>query len=290
MRSLRLKEIAPGVDDTVAATDFHRSIADETLPEGPFRRRGTAEGFLATGNDRPAATRRLVLLGGSFVESMFAPETERFPSRIERGLPADWRVLNGGYSGMTTLHALTQLPAKIVPFASGRHRLVYFVPMSDSNALIAAGHYWSASKNVSPFVPAAEVPSVERSSREASAGLLRALVSAARALGVDLVVVASPFRRGDFSTDAALQALYRGERGRYARALQRFALLREVAAEVCAEQSVPFLDSQEFMEDPALFYDQMHLNLRGQQVYAEELGRRLPDLLPALAEGEPAAS
>lgn len=103
-------------------------------------------------------------------------------------------------------------------------------------------------------------------------------------------MIASPFRRGDFSTDAALQALYRGERGRYARALQRFTLLREVAAEVCAEQSVPFLDSQEFMEDPTLFYDQMHLNLRGQQVYAEELGRRLPGLLPALGGGEPAAS
>ncbi|MCT2260352.1 hypothetical protein M3F59_01685 [Brachybacterium muris] len=169
---MRLKEITPGVDDTVAATDFHRSIADETLPEGPFRRRGTPEGFLATGNDRPEATRRLVLLGGSFVESMFAPETERFPSRIERRLPADWRLLNGGYSGMATLHALTQLPAKIVPYASGRNRLVYFVPMSDSNALTAASHYWSASKNESPFVPAADVPAPERTSREASAGAM----------------------------------------------------------------------------------------------------------------------
>ncbi|WP_259803476.1 hypothetical protein [Brachybacterium muris] len=44
------------------------------------------------------------------------------------------------------------------------------------------------------------------------------------------------------------------------------------------------------MEDPTLFYDQMHLNLRGQQVYAEELGRRLPGLLPALGDGESAAS
>lgn len=279
MRTLRLKEISPGIDDWLSPSDIHRSISDDSLPAGPFHRRGTPEGFLATGNERPAATRRMVLLGGSFVESMFCAEEMRFASVLERGLPEEWAVLNGGYSGMTTLHAFTQLAAKIVPHVQREDLLVYFVPMSDSSALAAPGLYWSSAKTVTPFVPVAPNAAPSWAPRDAAERLLSAFLSAAQAFGIRLAVVASPFRDGDFSTDSALRALYKEDRTRYARARWRFQLLREVAQKECAERGIPFFDAQTTTADPVLFYDQMHLNERGQAFFAEELKRFTSPLL-----------
>lgn len=267
MRSLRFKEIAPGTDDEVAPAAIHFSISDSSLPPGPFRRRGNGDGFLDTGNHRPEATRNLVLLGDSFVESMFAPEQLRFPSQLERALPAQWRVLNGGYSGMTTLHALAQLAAKVVPLSTTPHRLVYFVPMSDSKALTEPGLYWSGSNTVSPIAPAAmSTPDWDR--RTAATRAIRAMLAAATAFELPLSVVASPYRAGDFTTDGALRALYKEDPRRYARARSSFDLLQQVARDECARLGVPFLDAQAAMPDPGLFYDQLHLNPRGQDAFA----------------------
>lgn len=285
MRTLRLKETEPGTDDWLSPQDIHRSISDDSLADGPFRRRGTAEGFLSTGNVRPEATRRLVMLGGSFVESMFCPEQQRFASVVERSLPSEWSVLNGGYSGLTTLHAFTQLAAKIVPFVQREDVLLYFVPMSDSNALNSPGLYWAASKTVTPFVPLADnaAPSWDR--REAVVRVLSAFLAAAEALGMRIAVVASPFRDGNFSSDTAIRTLYKEDRTRYARARARFQLLHDVARHECAQREIPFFDAQAVMGDPGLFYDQMHLNAKGQARFAEELTRFVTPLLARAVRG-----
>lgn len=285
MRTLRLKEAAPGTDDWLSPGDIHRSISDDSLADGPFRRRGTAEGFLSTGNERPGATKRLVMLGGSFVESMFAPEQERFASVVERNLPSEWAVLNGGYSGMTTLHALTQLAAKIVPYVQRQDTLLYFVPMSDSSALNSPGLYWSASKTVTPFSPVAQNAAPAWDRREAAVRVLSAFLAAAQALGMRTAVVASPFRDGEFASDSAIRALYKEDRTRYARARARFQLLHDVARNECAQREIPFFDAQSVMGDPGLFYDQMHLNEMGQARFAEELTRFVTPLLARAARG-----
>lgn len=287
MRSLRFKEVAPGTDHEVAPADIHRSISDASLPAGPFRRRGTVDGFLDTGNHRPDAARNLVLLGDSFVESVFAPEQQRFASQLERALPPEWRVLNGGYSGMTSLHALAQLAAKVVPMAAAPHRLVYFVPMSDSKALTEQGLYWSTSNTVSPIAPAvSHAPAWDR--RTAATRAIRAVLAAAAAFELPLSVVASPYRAGDLATDGALRALYRDDPRRYARSRSAFDLLHEVAREECARQDVPFLDAQPIMRDPGLFYDQLHLNLRGQDHFAQALTQWVAPQLDGPGDSNPA--
>lgn len=280
MRTLRFKEIAPGADGEVSPADIHFAISDGSMPPGPFRRRGTSDGFLDTGNDRPDATRNLVLLGDSFVESMFAPEQQRFASQVERALPPQWRVLNGGYSGMTSLHVLAQLAAKVVPLAASPHRLVYFVPMSDGKAIAEQGLYWSTSTTVSPIGPASSnAPAWDR--RTAAVRAIRSVLAAARAFELPLSVVASPYRAGDFATDGALRALYKEDPRRYGRARWAFDLLQEVAREECAAHGIPFLDAQAVVPDPELFYDQLHLNPRGQDAFARPFAQWI---LPQLAD------
>lgn len=279
VRTLRLKEISRDLDDWLSPKEVHRAIADDSLSSGPFRRRGTSEGFLATGNERPGATRRLVVLGGSFVESMFCPEEMRFASVLERNLPTEWAVLNGGYSGMTTLRAFTQLAAKIVPYVQNDDMLVYFVPMSDSSALAAPGLYWSSSKTVTPFAPATTNAAPAWDQREAAASLIAAFLAATQAFGMKVAVVASPYRDGDFAADSALRALYKDDRTRYMSARARFQLLHEVAERECSQRGIPFFDAQDTAGDPELFYDQMHLNEQGQAFFAEELTRFVTPLL-----------
>lgn len=285
MRSLRFKEISPGTDAEVSPADIHRTISDDSLPAGPFRRRATADGFLDTGNDRPDATRNIVLLGDSFVEAMFAPEHHRFASQLERTLPRQWRVLNAGYSGMTTLHALTQLAAKLVPLTTAPNRLVYFVPMSDGKALTEQGLYWSTSNTISPIAPAVVgAPAWDR--RSAATRMIRAMLAAAKALELPLSVVVSPYRTGELATDGALHALYKGDARRHASAVSSFDLLRAAARDECDAHGVPFLDAQLVLPKQGLFYDQLHLNQRGQDVFARTLSTWL---LPQLESTSTAA-
>lgn len=116
MRYVRLKETPLEVERFHTPSETYRKACDDSLELGPFVQRGTADGFLDTGNARPGANRNLVMVGGSFVESMFSNELARFPSQIERTLPSEWQVCNAGYSGMTTLHILPLLAAKLVPY------------------------------------------------------------------------------------------------------------------------------------------------------------------------------
>src|SRR5690625_4090976 len=100
MRNIPLKEHPPNSHGRYLPSHKDREASDETLGGGPFVGRGTADGYLYTGNERPDAVKNLIMLGGSFVESLFVEERSRFPSIIERSLPDAWRVLNGGQSEM----------------------------------------------------------------------------------------------------------------------------------------------------------------------------------------------
>lgn len=269
MRTIRLKETPAGRREHTP-TDEYRKECDASLGPGPFIQEGTADGFLATGNDRPDATRNLVMVGGSFVESMFAPATARFASRVERELPAEWRVLNAGRSGMTTLHLLSVMAAKLPPFLVDGGKLVIFIGHSDVSALSRPGSYWDSRHTVTPLIPASETIPVPWEPREASERLTDAVCATATALGIDYGLVAAPFRDGDFNDDRVLRVFYERNRRRYERATNIRRSIRDVTVRIAERHGRPVFDSQQFVE-PADFYDVVHLNEDGQERYSDRL-------------------
>lgn len=270
MRTVRLKETPPGVQKPLTPSDAYREACDSTLGQGPFMQRGTVHGFLDTGNERSKAYRNLVMLGGSFVESMFVDELHRFPSIVERALPQDWCVLNGGYSGMTTLHMLAILSAKIPTVMTPGSKLILFIGQSDSNAMATDGSYWSDTKTLAPISPHPVAPFSPWGPKESVKRTIDALLSTAEAFGFEYGVVASPFRDSDFSNDQVLRKLYRRQRRRYESAVERRRFVQEVAKRAANARGRPFLDGQAVVEQHH-FYDAMHLNAAGQPVFASAI-------------------
>lgn len=269
VRTIRLKETPAGRREHTP-TDEYRKGCDASLGEGPFIQEGTPDGFLATGNDRPDATRNLVMLGDSFVESMFTSVTTRFASRVERELPDEWRVLNAGLSGMTSLHLLSVMAAKMPPFLVDGGKLVIFIGQSDATAVALPGSYWDPRRTVTPTIPALERMPVPWEPREASERLTDAVCATATALGIDYALVASPFRDGDFNVDPALRGFYERNRRRYERATAIRRGVREVTLRTAERHGRPVFDAQQFVE-PTDFYDVQHLNEHGQQRFSDVL-------------------
>ncbi|WP_422115749.1 SGNH/GDSL hydrolase family protein [Brachybacterium sp. UNK5269] len=262
MRTIRLKEIRPGYEDRMTPPAGYLASSNSTLTEGPFRRRGTPDGFLDTAQDRPDANKKLVLLGDSFVESMFIDEHSRFPAIIERGLTDDWRVCNGGYSGMTALHQLGVLSMKIPPLLTPGSKVILFFGMVDVFALSQPGRYWDAHDFVTPILPAPEEVSSPLSIDEVHRGAVRAVLETARAFGMDFGVVSSAYRRPDVR-DPAPQS---------PEAIRR--LIQRVTREEAARVSAPFFASQSHVT-PDDFYDTLHMNEAGQHRYATAFGEWL---------------
>lgn len=276
MRTIRLKETPSGRREHTPADEYRRTC-DASLGRGPFIQEGTPDGFLATGNDRPDATRNLVMIGGSFVESLFIPVQDRFASRIERDLPADWRVLNAGYSGMTTLHLLSVLAAKLPPYLEGG-KLLIFIGQSDVNAISEPGSYWHSSKTVTPIMPAPEVKPMPWEPLESFERMLDATCSTASALGIDYALVAAPFRDGEFDTDDVLRAFYKRDRDRYERMTALRHRVRDATLAAAERHGRPVFDAQAVVA-PTDFYDIAHLNETGQARFASSLApwlRRMP--------------
>ena len=121
-RVIRFKEWGPLADITRTPKPEYLHRSDGTLSGEPFRIRTDSNGFIQSSNDFPntGAMRKVVLLGDSFVESLFVQEQDRFPSVLERHLQAsgqNFQCLNGGYSGATMLHSFNVFMNKVAPMS-----------------------------------------------------------------------------------------------------------------------------------------------------------------------------
>lgn len=275
-RTIRFKEFPPNTERMLEPSEEMRAASDESLTPGPFLRRTDEHGFVVTGNSLPEAPSNLLIFGDSFVESNFADEPRRFASQLERHLHEvgkPYNVLNGGQSGMTSLHMLSLLSTKAPSFMTPGSKILLVVGQSDTNALIAPGMYWDKSRTVSPFNPpesAGGTPT--REWREGFVGMVTCLVHIAKALSLDVALSSGLYRNGDFSTDSVLRRAHHSRQSVYER---RFKIRRQIPAIVKAlasEHGVPYFDATSpFLERPELFYDTLHLNHQGQDLYASIL-------------------
>lgn len=275
-RSIRLKEHELDLDVYRSSTERIQKLSDRSLPQGPYLVRTDNQGFILTGNEISPGTPDLFIIGDSFVESHFAAEDLRFASQLERGLFATgtpYRVRNGGYSGMTSLHMLGVLTTKMPPLLSARSKLLLVIGQSDVNALSSPGLYWEQTKTVTPFVaPATDSRAMPQYWRDAFVEMVTTIVTFAKLHGYDFAISAGLFRNGDFDHDAVIRRTYQRNRESHAASLEKRRFVIEAVRSIAHTNAIPLFDaSAEFLERPEFFYDLLHLNHAGQTAYSNAL-------------------
>lgn len=275
-RSIRLKEHEANLNITKEIAARTQEVADESLPPGPYLLRTDDHGFILTGNDVDADAPDLIVVGDSFVESIVVSEPLRFASQVERVLAAGGsprRVLNGGYSGMTSLHMLGILTVKLPPLMKRDTKLLLVVGQSDANALSAPGLYWEQTKTVTPFGhPTDDSPVLAEPWKESFTRMLTTVVSFAKLQGYDIALAAGGFRNGDFNVDGVLRRTFRRNREHFDKMIEIRRFIVGAVRSIAADSNVPLFDlSDQLDRHPEYFYDALHLNLAGHAMYAKAL-------------------
>ncbi|WCZ39365.1 hypothetical protein CJEDD_08885 [Corynebacterium jeddahense] len=275
-RYIRLKEWGISQDTTKTPSNEYLRSTDGSLAQEAFRLRTDENGFIKTGNEvpDPGRKRKVILLGDSFVESLFEHERLRFPSLFEdqlqkTGFP--FVVLNGGYSGENLLHTYNIFLNKVVPLLKYTEKVIFFTSMIDNRAMTSQSSYWSSHTMHAPILDprnTSRATQMVPPSTVSQRILFRSLLELCQAFGGKPLVVLSPFRSADLGVDPYLDALFPDSSG-HTQYIEHYNLINLAARETAAELKVPTLDaSSEFIGATENFYDTLHLNTTGQQKMA----------------------
>lgn len=281
-RVIRFKEWGVWVDETKQPKTDQLVSSDGTLKDEKFRLRTNSAGFIMSGNtlSTPGALKKVITLGGSFVESLYSEETDRFPAQLERMLnhPKErYEVWNGGYSGSTLLHSYNVFVNKVLPLLKYTKQVILFTAMSDQRTLVHSDSYWLKDVTHAPVIDSRNAATMENRepTSEDQEQLLRAFVMLSRHYGHELILVASPFRAKPFEDDAYARKTYK-HAGAHSKALAKLRMINETARRVAADMRVTFFDAEKYLDgQPEYFYDSMHLNSRGQEAMARFLYENL---------------
>lgn len=104
-------------------------------------------------------------------------------------------------------------------------------------------------------------------------------ISSALTLGLTTGIIVAGFRDGDFSFDPVLRSTHRRNRAAYERTVETRRMIQRVGSELARQAGIPTFDAHRatLNGSPELYYDNMHLNERGQEVMAAALERWLID-------------
>lgn len=263
-RFLRLKEHQPSQIGAWETSQDYLDRTDGSLRKGTFEYKTLDGGFLDTGNNHDDLLPSVFLVGDSFVESSFTEPERRFSAQLDK-LVKSHNIVNSGYSGTTTLQAVLLILGKIPVFAKKGDTVLLFVPKSDANAFPLEGGYWNSSRTYSPIVPA-DFETQWTASDADFASLIGSLSIFLKGIGLNFLIATSPHRNGDFSSDSWLRLAYRRNRGIYEKRVELRDLLDQSVRRVSMELGIPLLDlSNEFSNTNAYFYDELHLNSKGQE-------------------------
>ncbi len=281
-RYISLKESTANLDGMRNRPDGYLEATDGTIGDGPWRVRTDEHGFIMTGNEPSEGAPPIVFLGDSFVEATFTPEDVRFVSQVERHLASaglNVRCLNGGYSGATTLQLFNVFLNKIVPLVGRGGTVVFFLPQSDLPIYFRPHSYWYPTERYAPVLPPVEptAPELPKGSG-ALTSILGLAVWAAQEFDIDFILVTSPHRNASREHDSYLER--RISEDQHVSLVQRREDIRGAVRGFVATSGVKFIDAdQEFLDKPSAFYDDLHLNDGGHDLFSAWLADQLRILI-----------
>tara|TARA_R110000796_G_scaffold252457_1_gene386866 strand:- start:20 stop:496 length:477 start_codon:yes stop_codon:yes gene_type:complete len=149
-RVVRLKEWGCNLKTFKRPSGKQISLATSELEEKDYDLNTDVNGFITNSllSDRCLREKDIVLLGDSYVESLFVDEDRRMNAVIEKLAP-NVNVLNGGYSGATSLHLVNIVVNKVIPLNPAY--VVIFVPTNDQRVQFIENGYWNKDFRLSPL-------------------------------------------------------------------------------------------------------------------------------------------
>ncbi|WP_438455126.1 hypothetical protein [Vreelandella venusta] len=280
-RVIRLKEWGCNQSEFKRPSEKQVEIATSALKEKNYILNTDVNGFIINAKlqNRNERNKNLVLLGDSFVESLFVDEDKRLNAIIESLAPG-FNVLNGGYSGATTLHLINVIVNKVIPLSPDYAAV--FVPTNDQRVQSLDNGYWNKDTRLSPLVPLGkEKKLVDSYGNHASLKSLEKALKTVHFLlsnyNIPHCFVTTPHRGEVEANDEWLNKSGVDYKRYHAKVIQR-KLINSTCRDFCGKYYVDLIDLESVASNSHFFYDDLHLTNNSSQCVAKVLFDKLKSL------------
>lgn len=262
-RVIRLKEWGCNLRTVKRPSEKQLLLATSDLKDKDYVLNTDDNGFIISSllEDRHLREKTIIIMGDSFIESIFVDENKRINAVIEDIKP-DIQVLNGGYSGATTLHLANTIINKVIPI--NPDYVVFFMPTNDQRIQGLANGYWNKDFRLSPVVPLGKdgflIDNYSESSHLKSVDKLLSLVhSMLEIYDIPHCYATTPHRQ-NISIDDEWIKKNNTNIDYYSRKIVSRKSINKICKEACIKLSVNCVDLEEMLQDKSdYFYDDLHL-------------------------------
>ncbi|WP_392462899.1 SGNH/GDSL hydrolase family protein [Aeromonas dhakensis] len=272
-RTIRLKEWPPLSNIIKTPSDEYLDRV-EHLPKDSYEINTDENGFILTSekcNKKPL----WLFFGDSFVESIFVHNGKRFTD-VLAGIFEHARILNGGYSGTTTLQIINSIINKAIPLSP--EKIFIFIPSNDSRCIKLEGGYWNNTKLLSPIIGTLDGNEHkfdfgdDLSQLELVLNLIKDITVR---IGCKLYLGTTPHRYLNYLDDPYLQSRYPNQSYFNKVSAERLNVGNHVR-EWCVRENISLIDLEKEMDCFMDFsYDEVHLNEHGSTFAAKAIERHL---------------
>ncbi|MCI9882930.1 MULTISPECIES: SGNH/GDSL hydrolase family protein [Methylobacterium] len=276
-RSIRLKEFDFNLDYEAWPSNDYSNLRGGKPEVKGYRIRTDEDGFITSGTHSDGV--KIIGLGDSVLECMFIEEDCRICALLEEKLNKTggkkFRILNGGYSGATTLHILNNFINKIVPIRPAG--VFVMTGIMDLEAMFKVDSFWSKDAYLRPVTDINGKPGEWdqnfRDTMDAASRikLTSSLVSIARLFQIPIWFIGSPHLQiyeGDY-----IHNTYPSKENYMLRVMNRNDANNSVKL-FCENNGVKYIGAEDALRNnEKLFCDDIHLNADGSRLFAQELFR-----------------
>ncbi|WOQ11919.1 SGNH/GDSL hydrolase family protein [Aeromonas media] len=272
-RTIRLKEWPPLSNIIKTPSDEYLDRV-ENLPKDNYEINTDENGFILTSeknNKKPL----WLFFGDSFVESIFVHNGKRFTD-VLAGIFEHVSILNGGYSGTTTLQIINSIINKAIPLSP--EKIFIFIPSNDSRCIKLEGGYWNNTKLLSPIIGTLDGNEHkfdfgdDLSQLELALNLIKDITVR---IGCKLYLGTTPHRHLNYLGDPYLKSRYPNQSYFNKVSTERLNVGNHVR-KWCVRENISLIDLEKEMDCFMDFsYDEVHLNEHGSTFAAKVIERHL---------------
>jgi hypothetical protein len=281
-RVIRLKEW--GCNKKTTKKPAHNQIQNATraLETKDYALNTDSNGFIVNGskNGENARTKNIVLLGDSFIESLFVDEDKRINAILEKQF-TDFNVLNGGYSGATSLHLLNVINNKVIPL--NPNLVIFFVPTNDQRIRAVENGYWNKDQRLSSVIPSGKGLELvddypETSFCSSVEKMLEVIHFTLSNYGIKHCFATTPHRQKLDEDDEWFRLKSINFKSYGAKVSQR-KQVNNVCRAFCQEKNLSLIDLEAELSDfNHYFYDDLHLTNQSSPIVGDIISDRLKSL------------
>ena len=278
---MRLKEHGRNSVRYMEPSKSYISLTNGTLELGKYLLRTDENGWIVGPAQSMEAP--VYVLGDSFVESSFIPEGKRFTDIMTRKFAHTKKprtVVNGGYSGATSLHMFNTMVNKVQP--SKGASIIHILPSNDTLCLRKGHGFWNESdQRFSPVLPIDGKETVSTDIRENLTqleGVLKGFAAWAAAFSMSIYFATTPYVQTEYENLPWFLKRHKVP-DVYEKLKAHRRLSNDVMRKVAKMTHVQLVDLEVLLTDGQFFYDDVHLNELGSartaRIFETQIGKSL---------------